>query len=342
MAERHRQHQHTRPKQGRAQEHTVQQSTPRTDRIERPRSSLPDATELVSQLNDALKELADELSQGKSERLQDYLAFAARFHHYSRANQWLIQAQMPTATWVASYRKWQDEGYQVAKGAKGIRILAPSIRRIRPEPTTATTNEKTEAAEEDPTPKTIVRFVAVSVFDVSQLTPEKRPPEFFTPLAGDADALYTRLVEAATADGFTVEQSAYTHGAEGLSQGRRIMIRSDLTSINRFLTTLHEYAHGLLHWGLHPLAEQLSTSGSRDLSKVSIPVKECHAEATAYVVAKHFGLPNPFTSDYLLHWGTTPESLRNELDVVLAASSHIIGKLEGHEPEPTPEDPILA
>jgi hypothetical protein len=80
--------------------------------------------------------LAEELAQGKSARLQQYLAFAARFHQYSRANQWLILAQMPTATRVASYKKWQDEGYQVARGQTGIRILAPSIRHV-PQPDSA-------------------------------------------------------------------------------------------------------------------------------------------------------------------------------------------------------------
>jgi antirestriction factor ArdC-like protein len=326
---------------GREQSTSTSHRTRRTptSHAERQPSLLPDATQLLTQLNDSLHELTTELSQGKSERLQQYLTFASRFHHYSRANQWLIQAQLPTATRVASYKKWQEEGYQVAKGEKGIRILAPSIRKIRHEAGSSQhepgDHEDQEAVEEansdkhatDSTPKTIVRFVAVSVFDVSQLTPEKRPPEFFSPLAGDADAFNERLVEAATIDGFTVEQTEYTRGAEGYSQGRRIITRTDLTSMNRALTTLHEYAHGLLHQGVHTLGEQLSTR--RNLTQISVPLKECHAEATAYVVAKHFNLPTPFSADYLLQWGTKPEILRGELDVVLAAASHIIGTIEG-------------
>lgn len=309
--------------------------------------ALPDATELIGQLNQSLTDLAEELKAGKSDRLEQYLSFAALFHHYSRGNQWLIEAQMPTATRIASYAKWQEWGYQVAAGAKGIRILAPSKKKGQlDQPKEEDQQAADQQEQKEPTaqqakepPKAIMRFVAVSVFDVSQLTPEKRPPEFFTPLEGDSDALQQRLVEAATSDGFNVQESEYTRGAEGYSSGRNIVTRSDLTSVNRTLTTIHEYAHALLHQGTHPLADRIG--GRRDLSKVATWVKECHAEATAYVVAKHFGLPTPFSADYLLHWGTTPDALRMELDVVLAAAGHIISKLEGDQIEQGSEDPLL-
>lgn len=300
------------------------------------RSQLPDASALLTQVNGYLQTLTDELSQGKSQRLQDYLAFAARFHHYSRANQWLIQAQMPEATRVASYRKWQEAGYQVAQGEHGIRILAPSIRRTKP-------REVQDDDHEDPDnsdAKTIVRFVAVSVFDVSQLTPEKRPPQFFNSIEGNADAFYDRVMNAATQDGFLVEQTEQTNGAEGYSVGRRIVTRSNLVSVNRALTAVHEYAHGLLHQGVHPLAQELGARRNQDLAKISAFLKECHAEATAYVVATHFGLPTPFSSDYLLHWGTTPERLRDELDIVIATASYIISKIEGQDATGSP-DPLL-
>jgi hypothetical protein len=56
-------------------------------------------------------------------------------------------------------------------------------------------------------------------------------------------------------------------------------------------------------------------------------VKECHAEATAWVVARHFGVDAPYSSDYLLHWGTTPEQLRDELDAIVKAASHTIAAI---------------
>ena len=70
----------------------------------------------------SLSQLGAELQAGKSERLLQYLDFAARFHHYSSANHCLIVHHGPDATRVASYKKWQQLGYQVAKGETGIRI----------------------------------------------------------------------------------------------------------------------------------------------------------------------------------------------------------------------------
>lgn len=260
-------------------------------------------------VQDQLQTLALELSQGKSERLRQYLDFVSRFHRYSPANQFLIWLQRPGATWVASYRHWQDEGYQVAKGETGIRILAPSVRK----------RTNTETGEEE---RVVVGFVAVSVFDVTQLTPEKRPADFFIPLEGDYDAFSTRVAQAATADGFAVAEREETRGAEGYSEGRNIGTRRGLASANRALTLLHEYAHGLLHQD-HALAE------GRPLTR---ELKECHAEATAYVVARHFGLSAPFSADYLLQWGATPERLREELDAVHKAATHIIRALHAQEP----------
>lgn len=293
------------------------------------KKQLPNEVDLLNFVSESLQILSEEIAQGKSDRLKAYLDFASRFHQYSRSNQWLILSQMPNASQIASYRKWQEEGYQVAKGSKGIRILAPSIRKVPPREDAEDTDE---TDQKEPSHQ-IVRFVAVSVFDVSQLTPDKRPPEFFIPLEGDADGLYDRLVQAATADGFRVEQTNDTHGAEGYSQGRLLVTRTGLPSVNRFLTAVHEYGHGLLHQGVHQLGERLNDRRGR----LTTQVKECHAEAISYVVARHFGIANPFSADYLLQWGNTPETLRAELDIVLAAASHIITKLEG-DPSPAPAE----
>jgi len=275
----------------------------------RQKKALLGEPELRTMVGEQMQTLAHEMSQGKSQRLQEYLDFASRFHRYSRSNQFLIWLQRPTATQVASYRHWQDEGYQVAKGETGIRILAPSMRK----------RTNTETGEDE---RVVVGFVAVSVFDVDQLTPEKRPAPFFVPLEGDQEAFCARIIQAATADGFNVAEEDQTHGAEGYNRGRDIVTRWGLASVNRALTLLHEYAHGLLHQD-HALAEERPLT--RDL-------KECHAEATAYVVARHFGIENPFSADYLLQWGTTPERLREELDAVSKAASHIIQTLHAQEP----------
>lgn len=149
-----------------------------------------------------IRELLNEMQQGKSDRLQKYLEFSARFHRYSVFNQMLISQQCPNATFVAGYKKWRELGYQVAKGAKAIRILAPRF------------NEKTEDEVEDE--KRVRHFVAVRVFDASQLAnlSEKPLPLFITPLVDDQQELARRLRHVMEEDGIRANKENL-----GLTQG---------------------------------------------------------------------------------------------------------------------------
>lgn len=238
-----------------------------------------------------------------SGRLEEYLAFAGRFHRYSAQNQLLIYLQCAHATHVAGYRTWQEMGYQVGRDQKGIRILAPRpFKRL---------DEATGAERHG------VYFVSVSVFDASQLAKlDSNPlPEFFTPLADDQQELYRRLMEVVTADGITVSEGD-TGLAQGYSAGGSIVIREGLDSRNRTLLLLHEYTHELLHW-------------RNEGDEPTTQVKECHAEAVSYIVAHHFGIHNPFSSDYLQHWGTTPKELLTEMETVRRTSAQIIDRIEG-------------
>ena len=54
--------------------------------------------EALKQSDDALKELAQSLSQGMSDKLMNYLVAMARFHQYSFGNCMLIYMQKPDAT----------------------------------------------------------------------------------------------------------------------------------------------------------------------------------------------------------------------------------------------------
>lgn len=257
---------------------------------------------LLNQIDGGIRQLLQEMQQGKSERLAQYLAFTSRFHRYSVNNQILIWLQCSQATFVAGYRKWQELGYQVDRGQKGIRILAPRPYHV--------TDEETQETRE------VVRFVGVFVFDVSQLSnvEDKPLPLFFTPLADDQAELSASLVRVMEEDRIHVQE-----GTPGLAQGfsgrGRVGIREGMDSTNRFLTLVHEYAHELLHW-------------SADGKRQELKVKECHAEAVSYIVAHHFGIHNPFSSDYLQHWGNTPQDLLAELDTVRRTAAYVIERVE--------------
>ena len=282
------------------------------------------AADLTEKVNGHLATLVEAIKTGNTERMTSYLAFSSRFHTYSPRNQELIYEQKPEATRVANYGKWQKEGYQVADGQKGIRILVPKPpkglkREAIPDPDEQEQTGDEAKAKAKEISFVIRNFTVGSVFDVSQLTPDRRPPEFFTAIAGDHQALHTRLIQAVEQEGITYQESVDTQGARGYSAGGLIVVRPDQSPGNKAAITCHEWAHEIMH-----KAEE-----RRSLPK---QVKECHAEATAFVVLSHFGVTIPYSVDYLRMWGNTQESLRKELELVAGAATQIINKLHALEP----------
>ncbi len=255
---------------------------------------------LLQTVRDGLQALAEELAAGKSERLRALLDFASRFHRYSLGNQALIASQCPQASYVAGYRTWQKLGYQVRKGERGIRILAP-----RPYTRTSAVGEEEQR----------VSFAAVAVFDASQLTETPALPSHRDSLPDDQQERYAAILAAVQAEGIRVEERDDLGSAEGYSAGGVIALRRGLDSRNRTLILLHEWSHELLHKG--------------EANTLARARKEAQAEATAYVVSRHFGLAHPFAADYLQSWRVlTLADLERELDAVVRAAGHIIDRLE--------------
>lgn len=66
----------------------------------------------------------------ESNKYREYLITMSRFPSYSVNNTLLIHMQMPDATLVASYGRWQKQfGRHVKKGEHGITIIAPTPYR---------------------------------------------------------------------------------------------------------------------------------------------------------------------------------------------------------------------
>jgi hypothetical protein len=115
----------------------------------------------------ALGHLAESLRQGQSEVLRNYLAAMGKFHRYSASNILLIVAQRPDATHVAGYQTWKKLHRQVTRGAKGIVISAPLVRRV----------VERNACEVETERQSLVGFRAAVVFDVAD-TAGNPQPEF--------------------------------------------------------------------------------------------------------------------------------------------------------------------
>lgn len=78
--------------------------------------------ELIEQIKQGMQEV-----RNNPEKFKKYLDTMAKFYNYSVGNIIAICMQKPEAQLIASYTKWKNEfGYQVNKGEKGIKILAPN------------------------------------------------------------------------------------------------------------------------------------------------------------------------------------------------------------------------
>lgn len=273
------------------------------------------AQEQFAKIESMVEKLSTELNQGKSERFKEYLIFASKFHKYSMGNQMLIHYQMKTATRVASYDKWIELGRQVQAGQKGIKILSPIIKK-----------EKNKQAE---TEDRLVGFRVSNVYDISQ-TEGKELPKFFQDLNDDGLALYNTLKSVMIEQGITVEEKDLGT-TQGVSYGGRVEIHSGIDGTNKFLTLIHEFAHEILHKGSENAA-------------IPRGIKECQAEAAAYIVANVFGIESPVSSDYLINWGNDVETLKANLNPVIKASKTIISLLsqENESEEQLNEEALVA
>jgi hypothetical protein len=83
-------------------------------------------------------------------------------------------------------------------------------------------------------------------------------------------------------------------------------------------TVLHEITHLLA--GHHLIKKAKDTEGKKEQSK---PMEHV-AEATAYVVGRHFGLPMEYSAVYLKSWGASPLDLERHLGTVREISKEMI------------------
>ena len=261
------------------------------------------AAEKVDAVGKAVDTLVAEVEAGHSARLTAYLTAMGRFHRYSLGNVLLIGMQCPRATHVAGFRAWQRLGRRVRKGERGIRIMAPIVRR--------------QKADEDDS-KRVVAFKTVCVFDVSQ-TDGKPLPELGR-VAGDAGEFVERLKVLVGDRGIELQYANLAAYVDGWSSGGRIGIREGLASAEEFSVIVHEFAHELLHRG--------------ETDRGTRTVRETEAEAVAFVVCEAIGLEtNTAAADYIQLYDGNRDTLLASLDRIQRTARMIInGLTEGSGP----------
>ena len=254
--------------------------------------------ELRRMVEHSLDELADAVERGESERLRRYLAMLARFHRYSLGNVLLIGWQRPDATRVAGFCTWKKLGRRVKRGERGIRILAPVVRRRR--------RPCDDVGEE---PEEVATFRSVCVFDVAQT--EGRPLPQFARAEGEPGEHTERLKRFIASRGIHVAFSDAVGGAEGYSAGGRIVVRHGLSPAEEFSVLVHELAHEMLHW-------------DEDVERGKT-VRETEAEAAAFVVCQAVGLDaRDSASDYIHLYQGSSETLLASLERIHRTAAEII------------------
>jgi antirestriction protein ArdC len=251
-----------------------------------------------------LRTLAEQVETLRtSEGWQHWLNVAAKFRTYSLNNQLLIAAQRPDATRVAGFRTWQQLGRQVRKGERGIRIVAPLIRRV--------TND--DRVHDSELRAVITGFKVVSVFDIAQTDGEGLPDLTMPSVTVADDSLLDRLMTTARAAGIAVDTvETAEDGTHGWYERERhaITLVASYPRAEQTRTMLHELAHA------HDTTQGDDTR----------PVRELVAESAAYLVGVgHFGIAmHEASTVYVTSWGADTRTLEHLANRV----RHVAGAVE--------------
>jgi len=278
--------------------------------------------QLTEQMNGSIKNYQTD----PQEELK-LLRYLRQFNNYSVRNIALIQDQYEGAYGVESYKKHKENGYQVQKGEKAIRILAPRFQDIFKDENnreqfvsraTKKQKEKIKNSELEVTKDKLVGYISVPVFDITQTNaPEEDYPKLYpnkpenfkfngneNEFKNFKQAIYDYADEA----GVKVQKGKTDSVAKGYysPNNNHIVLRDDLSEKEETKVLLHELAHGKMH-NANSIKEKIQNN-----KNISTPVLEYQAEMTAYVVSSTFELDTEdYSQKYLSNW--TEKDIDNQV-----------------------------
>lgn len=312
-----------------------------------------------------VKAITDQLEAGiaalfESDAFKNYLTTLSKFHDYSLNNTLLIAMQKPDATLVAGYTAWQKQfGRQVLKGAKAIRILAPTPykKKVEVDKTDPHTGEilfnPDGSTKKEVQEVLMPAFKVVSVFDVSQTEGRELPSIGVNELTGDVTQFADFFEALKRTCPVPIDFEQIDSGAKGYfhTVENRIAIQEGMSQVQTAKTAIHEMAHQKLHSIKQPEQDAPEPTEPVDLDRAHLTRnrKEVEAEAVAFTVCQHYGID---TSDYSFayiagwsHGKETPE-LKASLDTIRKAAGEMITEIDGHmqdiRRERGIEDPVAA
>lgn len=259
---------------------------------------------LTEKIDEAIEELAFQLSQGHTKAYLDMLDWYAHFHKYSIGNSMLIKLQCPHATLVAGFKRWQELGFTVKKGECGIAIRAPWLKKV-PDPETGELVEK------------LIGYWPTYVFDISQTQeyPDKQPPDIYAPIGGNWAELYDYIKLQVLCNGIIVSHQPMPRGVQGMYWDGHICIADRLPAFWRITTIIHEYVHNVAH------------GPYGDAQDLTLNQREWEAESVTYAVCVAIGIRHDVARDYLLHYQFTNEDLHAAVKRIQALTKRVIKEL---------------
>ncbi|UUV17570.1 ArdC family protein [Fusobacteria bacterium ZRK30] len=227
------------------------------------------------QMDELKRNIEDKIQNfmSDSEELKKFISFRRKhFYSYSLNNTLLIYRQMPGATFVTGYKKWQELGYTVKKGAKALAIMIPMIKKVEDKVT-----GKIESK--------IFGFKKGNIFDVSQVEATEESvelPSIDVSLKVTKSTLYKPQellygTKAFIEQHCLIIESKDLEQALGMTDGKNIYIKPTKNRVDMAGILIHEFTHYYNHF----------KENRKELNK---DLKESEAELCTLIFGSYFNL----------------------------------------------------
>lgn len=267
------------------------------------------------------KELFNKIVDGvtniiNSGEFKKFLKFSKNFHNYSFNNIILIFLQMPEATQVAGFKKWESMGRRLKKGAKGIQIVYP----IKRKQTVKLKNQQNIIENEEQQEEKTIEYMTYGytyVYDISQTVGENMPLE-------DNRINSNNMVEflefLKSFSLYPIIEDDLYGGTQGYwsPQHKQIVLKKELSVDDKVSVLLHELTHALY--------DDFNYKEDRNLS-------ETFVESVAFIVADYFGLDTSKCSfNYITGWANGDVKVILELgDKIQKTANQFIKQIEEYQ-----------
>ena len=305
-----------------------------------------DKQNAVEELTRKMNENIKNFKKDPKEELE-LLKYISQFNNYSIKNISLIRSQRNGALGVASYKQFKEKGYQVQRGEKAIKILAPKFQdmfrykeegQIKTKPVSQATKEQKQEIKEGKykvIKGKITNFIAVPVFDITQtdcppedypvLYPNKPENFNFKGTENELKRFHQAISDYAKLQNVKVNYDVVDGTAKGFYAPslNEIVVDKHLNEKEKTKVLLHELAHAEMH------NSKIMKDKAPELKAVN--VLEYQAEMTAYIVSSKFELDTEdYSTHYLASWTkreVDDDVYLKSLEEVKEVSSKMIDKI---------------